>query len=199
MIGPVAADKGVVLASRPDLRQIDMRIAQANNRLALDRNSLRPRLDLKVEASQDIGAQGEGGRSRTPGEVIFGLNFSVPLQQRVARGRIAQSTAEIDAQQRRRQQIEEQITAELDGLAIDVRGTERLRQLAEQELQVAQTMARAEVRRFEAGASDFFLVNAREEAAADASIRKLDAAVRQIVARAELAAASVDLKALGLD
>lgn len=199
MIGPAVADKGVVLALRPDLRQIDMRIAQANNRLALDRNSLRPRLDLKVEASQDIGAQGEGGRSRTPGEVIFGLNFSVPLQQRVARGRIAQSTAEIDAQQRRRQQIEEQIAAELDGLAIDVRGTERLRQLAEQELQVAQTMARAEVRRFEAGASDFFLVNAREEAAADASIRKLDAAVRQIVARAELAAASVDLKALGLD
>lgn len=199
MIGPAVADKGVVLALRPDLRQIDMRIAQANNRLALDRNSLRPRLDLKVEASQDIGAQGEGGRSRTPGEVIFGLNFSVPLQQRVARGRIAQSTAEIDAQQRRRQQIEEQITAELDGLAIDVRGTERLRQLAEQELQVAQTMARAEARRFEAGASDFFLVNAREEAAADASIRKLDAAVRQIVARAELAAASVDLKALGLE
>ncbi|OYY64341.1 TolC family protein [Sphingomonas sp. 28-62-11] len=199
MIGPVYADAAAVIAARPDLRQIDMRITQATNRLDLDRNTLRPRLDFRAEASQDIGAEGAGGPSRTPGELILGLNFSVPLQQRVARGRIAQSNAEIDAQRRRRQQIEEQITAELEGLSIDVRGTERLRQLAEQELAVAQTMARAEARRFEAGASDFFLVNAREEAAADASIRKLDASVRQIVARAELAAASVDLKTLGLD
>ena len=192
-------DPQAAIALRPDLRQIDMRIAQANNRLELDRNALRPRLDFNAELSKDFGAEGEGGPSRTPAEAIFGLNFSVPLQQRVAKGRIAQTTAEIDAQRRRRQQIEEQITAELDGLAIDVRGTERLRRLAEQELDVANTMARAEARRFDAGASDFFLVNSREEAAADASIRKLDAAVRQIVARAELAAASVDLKALGLE
>ena len=198
-IGPAVADAAAVIALRPDLRQIDMRIAQANNRLELDRNALRPRLDFKAEVSKDIGALGEGGKSRTATDAIFGLNFSVPLQQRVARGRIAQSTAEIDAQRRRRQQIEEQITAEIDGLAIDVRGTERLRMLADQELALAQTMARAEVRRFDAGASDFFLVNSREEAAADASIRKLDASVRQIVARAELAAASVDLKALGLE
>lgn len=198
-IGPAVADAAAVIALRPDLRQIDMRIAQANNRLELDRNALRPRLDFKAEVSKDIGALGEGGKSRTATDAIFGLNFSVPLQQRAARGRIAQSTAEIDAQRRRRQQIEEQITAEIDGLAIDVRGTERLRMLAEQELALAQTMARAEVRRFDAGASDFFLVNSREEAAADASIRKLDASVRQIVARAELAAASVDLKALGLE
>lgn len=60
-------------------------------------------------------------------------------------------------------------------------------------------MARAESRRFTLGASDFFLVNVREEAAADAGIRKLDAAYRQIVANAELAAAAADLPALGLE
>ncbi len=198
-IGHVDADPAAVMAARPDLRQIDMRIAQATNRLELDRNALRPRLDFRAELSKDIGEIGPGGNSRTAAEAIFGLNFSVPLQQRVAKGRIAQTTAEIDAQRRRRQQIEEQITAEIEGLAIDVRGTERLRRLAEQEHEVAQTRARAEVRRFDAGACDFFLVNAREEAAADASIRKLEATVRQIVARAELAAASVDLAVLGLD
>ncbi len=60
-------------------------------------------------------------------------------------------------------------------------------------------MAAAERRRFEAGASDFFVVNLREEQAADAQVRRLDAAFRQIVANADLAAATVDLKALGLD
>ena len=60
-------------------------------------------------------------------------------------------------------------------------------------------MAKAEARRFTLGASDFFLVNVREEAAADAGVRRLDAEYRQIVARAELASAAADLPSLGLD
>lgn len=193
------ANTRAMLANRPDLRQIDMRLLQATNRLALDRNSLRPRLDLKLEASQDIGPIGAGGSSRVGTETKVGLTFSVPLQQRVARGRIEQTTAEIEATRRRRQQTEEQIIAAIDGFVIDVRATERLRALAETEHDRATTMARAESRRFALGASDFFLVNVREEAAADAGVRKLDAAYRQIVANAELAAAAADLPALGLE
>ncbi|MBY0582304.1 MAG: multidrug transporter, partial [Sphingomonas sp.] len=83
-------------------------------------------------------------------------------------------------------------------LEIDVQATEKLRALAEAEHDRATTMAQAERRRFTMGASDFFLVNVREEAAADASVRQLDAAYRQIVAQAELAAAAADLTALGL-
>ncbi|OYY72614.1 TolC family protein [Sphingomonas sp. 28-63-12] len=192
-------DPRASIDARPDLRQIDLRMAQATSRLALDRNALQPRLDLKVEASQDIGPIGEGGRSRVGTETKIGLSFTLPLQRRAAQGRIDQTSAEIDAIRRRRQQTEEQITAAIDALAIDVRATERLRSLAEAEHDRATTMAGAEARRFMMGASDFFLVNAREEAAADAGVRKLDAAYRQIVAHAELAAAAADLPALGLD
>ena len=63
----------------------------------------------------------------------------------------------------------------------------------------ARELATAEQRRFGAGASDFFLVNTREETAADAAVRALDARYRNIVASADLAAASADLTALGLD
>lgn len=192
-------DPRAALAARPDLRQIDMRLLQATNRLALDQNGLKPRLDLKLEASQDIGPIGAGGRSRVGTETKVGLSFTLPLQRRVAKGRIDQTIAEIDAIRRRRQQTEEQIINAIDALAIDVRATERLRTLADSEYDRATTMARAEARRFTLGASDFFLVNVREEAAADAGVRKLDAEYRQIVARAELAAAAADLPALGLD
>lgn len=187
------------LDGRPDLRQLDMRLKQATDRLALDRNSLRPRLDLKLEASQDIGPVGEGGRSRVGTDTKVGLSFTLPLERRLARGRIDQTVAEIDALQRRRQQTEEQIVAAIDALAIDVRATGQLRALAEAEHERATTMARAESRRFVMGASDFFLVNMREEAAADAAVRKLDAAYREVVAHAELASAAADLPTLGLD
>lgn len=196
---PIPGDPRAALGARPDLRQIDMRLLQATNRLALDQNALKPRLDLKVEASQDLGPIGAGGRSRVGTETKVGLSFTLPLQRRVAKGRIDQTTAEIDAIRRRRQQTEEQIINAIDALAIDVRATERLRTLADSEYDRAKTMARAEARRFTLGASDFFLVNVREEAAADAGVRKLDAEYRQIVARAELAAAAADLPALGLD
>lgn len=198
-LAPRTQDMRAAIERRPDLQVIDLRLAKARNQLLLNNNALKPRLDASVEFSKDVGAIGPGGRSRTAGETIVGLRFSVPLQQRAAKGNIAQTSAEIDATRRRRQQIEEQITAELDALQIDVAGTERLRELADAESDRAQTLAKAEARRFDAGASDFFLVNAREETAADAHIRKLDAAARQAAARAELAASAVDLKLLGLE
>jgi len=191
-------DPRLMLDARPDLRQFDMRLKQASDRLALEQNKFLPRLDLKLEASRDLGAIGEGGISRTGTETKVGLSFTLPLERRAARGNIAASTAEIDAIRRKRQQTEEQIVNAIDALVIDVRNTRKLRTLAEAEFERATTMASAEGRRFTMGASDFFLVNVREEAAADAAIAKLDATYREIVANAELSAAAADLPALGL-
>lgn len=198
-IGRALPDARLMLDARPDLRQFDLRMKQASDRLALDRNNLRPRLDLKLEASRDIGAIGEGGISRTGTETKVGLSFTLPLERRSARGNIAASTAEIEAIRRRRQQTEEQIVNAIEALGIDVRNTRKLRALAEAAFDRATTMARAEARRFTMGASDFFLVNVREEAAADAAVAQLDAAYREIVANAELSAAAADLPALGLE
>lgn len=198
-ITPPSGATRMALQGRPDLQTIDLRIAQATNRLELDRNQLKPRLDLKLEASQDLGPVGSGGVSRNGFETKVGLSFSVPLERRAAKGRIAATTAEIDGLERRRQATREQIAAEIEGIAIDVRATERLALLAEEERARAGEMAQAEQRRFTEGASDFFLVNLREESAADAAVRQLDARFRNLVSNAELAAAAADLKALGLE
>ncbi len=194
---PVAAAEAAI-AARPDIRSIDLRMRQARQRVALDRNSFLPRLDLKIEASQDIGGYGFGGPSRSGTESRVGLTFTLPLEQRAARGRLAQTEAEIDAFQQRRRQTEDQIIADLAGLDIAVATSGRLVGLATDEADRAEAMAIAERRRFGLGASDFFLVNVREEAAADARVRRLDAGFRQIVAHADLAAATADLDALGL-
>jgi outer membrane protein TolC len=51
----VSAEAATLLARRPDVRVLSLRIDAANRRLTLDRNALLPKLDLKLEASQDIG------------------------------------------------------------------------------------------------------------------------------------------------
>lgn len=191
-------DPAAIASARPDVRLLDVRIRQSSARLALDRNNFLPKFDFKVEASRDIGAVGQGGLSREGTEGKVGFTFTVPLERRAARGGLAQTQADIEAVKQRRRFLEDRINAEVSQLLVAVEATGRLRRIAEDEQDRALTMAAAERRRFAAGASDFFLVNVREEAAADAQVRALDAAIRQVSANAELAAVTADLDALGL-
>lgn len=195
---PVSPDGRARALDRPDLRAIDLRLAEAAEQLRLDRNLRRPRLDLKLEASRDLGPEGEGGPSRSGTDTKVGLSFTIPFEQRTADGRMAATRAEITAFELRRRQLEEEIGVALDALLTDVRAAERIVDLAAGERARANELARAERRRFQLGASDLFLTTVREEAAADAEIRAIDAALRQAAAHADVAAATADVAALGL-
>jgi outer membrane protein TolC len=184
---------------RPDLQMLLTRIDQGAARLALAQNDLRPRLDLRGEVGKDVGPVGLGGSSRTPLEAAVGFRFSMPLQNRAAKGRIVEAQAEMDALSARSRFLRDQITVEVEGITIGVGAAEKLASIAEQERQLAERLAAAERRRFELGSSDFFLVNQREETANDARVRLIDAQARIAAARAELAAATADRVALGLE
>ncbi len=194
----VSADVTTLLARRPEVQALEMRIRAAGQRLALDRNALLPKLDLKLEAAQDIGPVPAGSSSRSGTDTKIGISFSLPLERRAARGRLAQTRADIEANQQRVRFLSDQIATDVANLDIAARNAARLAAIARDEADRAATMAAAERRRFALGTADFFLVNAREESAADAAVRRLDAAFRQVAANAELAAATADLEALGL-
>jgi outer membrane protein TolC len=189
---------GRQLPDRPDIAAVDTRIAQARERLAQDRNALLPRLDLKVEASQDIGPIGEGGPSRSGTETKVGLSFSVPLQRRAAQGKLAETEASIAVLEAQRRRIAEDIGVQLQAVSTDVTAAARLLSLVENEAREAEVLAQAERRRMQLGSSDLLRVALREEAAADARVRQVDAALRRALAHAELAAATADLRLLGL-
>ncbi|GFE74570.1 TolC family protein [Novosphingobium sp. TCA1] len=183
---------------RPDLLVAELKTRLVQDRLALDRNALLPRLDLNMEVARDIGEIGPGGASRSGNDVRFGIKFSVPLEQRAARGKLMQTEAELDANRTRAQWLDEQIRAEVDGIGIALDAAVQLIALSEQEKQRADAMAVAERRRFDMGASDLFLVNTREETAANVALGLLDVRLKRIAASADLAAASGNSGALGL-
>jgi len=195
-VAPDAAENA--LSRRPELETLRIAIDRARNELALEKNALAPTLDLRVEASRDWGPVGEGGVSRDATDTIVGLEFSVPLQRRAARGGAARAAAEAEALRQRRRVQSDQIENEVRAILMDLDITQELAEIARDEVRQAETMRRAEVRRFESGASDFFVVNLREEAAADARIRGhlADFAARR--ARADYFAAIVDTGRLGL-
>lgn len=193
-----ATDPAAVLARRPDIKLIEQRLEQGEARLELERNKLLPSLRLFAEAGKDFGEQGLGGRSRDPFEAVVGFTFSMPLQNRAAKGQVAAAEANITALEWRRRQSEEQIIAEITQLSTNLTAAERLAVLARDEEVQAEKLAAGERRLFQAGASDFFLVNLREDAAANAAIRRLDAEFRLAQARADLVAVAADLDALQL-
>ena len=183
---------------RPDLQSLNARVEQSELRLALAENEFKPRLDVRGEVAYDMGRPGVGGQSRNGEEVIVGVRLTVPLQRRQARGKIAEARAEIDGVRTRQQVIREQIAVEIKGISIAVDGAEKTARLADQEARLANDMAVAEQRRFDLGASDFFLLNLREEAATDAQVRLLDAQARAALAGVDLAGATANRPALGL-
>ncbi|HQS95960.1 MAG: multidrug transporter [Novosphingobium sp. 17-62-19] len=192
---PRLVDESTAIAARPDLQALVTRIEQTGIRARLAENELKPRLDLNVEASKDFGP---GSFTREPTVGAVGVRFSVPLERRAARGRIAEVAAEQDALQVRLRFLEEQIGVEIANLRTQVSGAEKLAGLATAEAALARRMAEAERRRFTLGASDFLLVNLREESLADATIREIDANYRHAAAQAELVAALADREQLRL-
>ena len=129
---------------------------------------------------------------------MAGVRLSVPLERRAARGRMAEARSEIDALRNRRRQLSDQIAAGVNAIAVNVEGSGRLVTLATEEASLAEQMAQAERRRFSLGASDFLIVNLREESAADAKVRLLDAEFRLATGRGDYATVTANRDALGL-
>lgn len=186
------------IENRPDFGILLEEIDNATVKLALARNDLRPRFDLRGEVAKDVGPEGLGGYSRTPLEVIVGVTFKVPLQNRKARGKIVENQAKLDELTTKQRFLAEKIRAEVANIGIEVATARELVDTTRRQRDLATRLAQAERRRFELGASDFFLVNSREEAATDAEIALIEAQARIASARAQLSAATADETALGL-
>lgn len=195
----IAAPVSAVLQSRPELQTFRLALERANNRVALRRNDLLPRLDASVELSRDFGAIGPGGPSFDSTDTVVGLTFTVPLQRREARGRLQRAEAELRETELRQRRIADQITTEVGNILANLSAAQKLAELAEAEVTQATTMVQAERTRFRLGAGDFFLVNLREESAADAQVRAIRADLAGRLAEASYNAATMNLDALGLE
>jgi outer membrane protein TolC len=162
------------LMQRPEIQ----RLARLRDRFRVDRdffeNTALPRLDLRVEGSQDLD---DSSPTPTKGEfeLFVGLEMSLNVQNRRAHGRIL----ELDSRLR---QLSEETRIERDQIAAEVQNdfselvatfgrTQQSRRAAE----LADRVADGERRRFDLGDSTVLVLNLREEAAAEARLRLIEA------------------------
>lgn len=189
---------GEIFSRRPDIQMLEALVEKSRNKVLLAENELKPRLDVSYEASNDFGAEGRGGPSRDGAENIVGLKFSVPFQRREARGALDASRADLEALEQRRRLLKDRAEVEFRNIVLNADMAEQRAILVAQEVEQSDQLEAAERKRFASGASDFFLVNLREETAANARVRLHKADFDRAVALSAFLAATMDVEALGL-
>jgi outer membrane protein TolC len=196
----IAMPRNEMLEQRPELRTLRLATERATNRIELRRNDLQPSLEGRAEVRQALGPGPVGLPTfDSSTDTLVGLTFSVPLQRREARGRLQRAEAELRELELRERRIADQIEVEIDNILATLSAAVRLSSLAQDEVRQASAMVQAERTRFRLGAGDFFLVNLREEAAADAQVRAIRADLSGRLAAASYNAATINLSELGLE
>ena len=159
-------------ASRPEFKNIKAQHEQNRLELKLARNQILPRFDLRVFTSNDYGS---GDPLKDETEVKAGLRIEIPLATRTQRGRI-------DFYEARERKLEFTETFLRERIRADVQDALNALEIAKErvsvvgrEVQVSDDLARGEQKRFELGDSNLIFVNLREQNAADAQVREIEA------------------------
>lgn len=161
-----------VLDARPDLTALRFELQALATRERLANNDLQPELDFTYEVRRDLG-NGLDRRSGTDHKV--GLEFKLPLEFARARGEGAALRAQIKALKAEIRLREDRTALALSANQQGLIATQQQVQVGSSEIKIAETLRVAEERRYLAGTSDVFRLNAQETALANSQFRLLRA------------------------
>lgn len=161
---------------RPELIKLDIGLQRERNKLALGENKLMPKVDIIAEGARDQGAGDVRRRGGMEGKI--GLNISIPLQRNTGEGLVKQSQATIKQLEQDTRLLNDQITTEIQIAANNFHAATMNVKLTQQESDATNTMEKAERERFNSGAVDFFVLNMREERAAEAKLKNIEARLK---------------------
>ena len=153
-------DLETALSNRPELRILKIQKEQNSSQLKYAQNLFKPQLDVDFGASKDLG---NGTASRSQANNYVGLDFSIPLQQREARGKTSEYESKLKSLKYEQQLLEEKIKAELEQIKIQISSIIEMHHNLSQEAELADLLENSEREKFKHGASNFFLVNLREQ------------------------------------
>jgi len=182
-----------VLTNRPDIAVAKTLQTQFRLERRIAENLAKPWLDFCVYSARDFGS---GTLRRQGTDTIADISFSIPLAIRTARGRAASADARLTGVGYELRLLIDEAQRDLRLSLVNLRATTELKEVALRELTVAQRLAEAELRRFEAGISDYFLLNVRERSLGEAQLKRWQAELNHQVALANYYGISMDRKVL---
>ena len=164
------------LSRRPEIRRLEQQRKNAEVDRDLAHNQRQPAIDLTVSGAQDVGVDPmtqyyEINRS----QVFVGVSVDLPVQQRVASGKIASAEANLERIRADAKLLDDRITAEVKDALSALQAARQRLEIARKHRETAIAMEEGERTRFELGDSNLMFVNQRELASGDAAILVADA------------------------
>jgi outer membrane protein TolC len=159
------------LTNRPELLALKIQQNSQKEQLKYAENLYKPQLDLEFGASKD---QGSGSFDKQQSENFVNLEFSIPLQQRQAKGATQESRSKLSALKIDEDLQRDKIKIEMQQIKIQIHNVIEIFKNLEEEVELAKILEDAEREKFKHGASNFFLVNMREQDTANSKAALLE-------------------------
>ncbi len=166
-----------VLACHPELEKARAELQATEVDQRLRRNEVAPELKAVFAYSRDLGDLTSTDLDFTlPGNVFeAGVKLSMPLLLRKERGRAGAARAEVAEKEARLRFVSDQLRATTLDAASAVEAAQRRAELTDEVVDTSAELAEGERRRFEVGSSNLIFVNLREQQAAMARMRYIEA------------------------
>jgi cobalt-zinc-cadmium efflux system outer membrane protein len=174
-----------VTMCHPEIREAKAVLEAAEVDVQLAKNELAPELEAFFEYSRDLGQLTNTDLDVTlPGNVFeAGVQLSMPLIFRTERGRASTARAKAAEQRQAVRWVTDQLRAQTLDAASAVRAAQERAALTQEVVETAAELAEGERRRFEVGASNLIFVNLREQQAAMARMRYIEAVALAAIER----------------
>ncbi|HJL15263.1 MAG TPA: TolC family protein, partial [Sandaracinaceae bacterium LLY-WYZ-13_1] len=158
------------IAEHPTLARYDALVERQRVQTEYAESRFAPRIDVRLEGSVDLGGGNERQRTVYEEPTVQGsVLVELPLLFREARGGIQEARGELGALRQEAELARNRVVTDVRDAWSAVRAARQRYQATRQTARVAAALARAEMRRFELGATELFIVNLREQAAAEAA------------------------------
>ena len=166
-----------MLACHPEVNNARAELQAAEVDQGLSRNEVAPEIRARFAYSRDLGDLTNSTLDFTlPGNVFeVGVKLSMPLLLRKERGRAGAARAEVAGKQEKLRFVSDQLRARTLDAASAVEAAQRRAELNDEVVDTAAELAEGERRRFEVGSSNLVFVNLREQQAAMARMRYIEA------------------------
>ncbi len=169
----LAQDRGLWDApKRPEPFTLGKEVEALQEEVALSRNRILPRLDLKVNAGRGLGP---GPSSLIAQETKAAVEFEVPFFFREGRGKLSASQSKLIRTEAKLRLEQDRIGTEVAAVHSRFLNRREEWQLAQKEFELARQLEAIERRSFAEGHSNLIDVNIREETAAAAGVRVAEA------------------------
>lgn len=171
---PEAASAAVLRAQqrRPDLQRLEVQQRQLQVQAELADNGRLPAVDLQAAVSRDLGG---GPKSLAPLEFEVAVMVDVPVVGRVPQAKAQAARARLARMHAQVQWLRDRVAVEVAQVQAEFSAALQRVALAEQELGQARALADGERKAFALGNSTALVLNLREQAEAEAELKRVAA------------------------